>query len=98
MVISWNSANVSENIKKSIVFISSAQEVWKSLEIRFSQVSGLRKFKLYRELYDLKQRGRFVIDNHTSLYTLWEEIEGLNVCSPLTEVNTEMRPYLNAMK
>ncbi|KAL2901533.1 putative replication endonuclease from prophage-like region 1 [Bienertia sinuspersici] len=98
VMISCIFANVIENIKKSIIFTSSAQEVWKSLEIWFSQLSGLRKFKLCREVYDLKQRGRSVIDYYTSVYALWEKIEELNVCPPLTKVNTEMRAYLNALK
>ncbi|KAL2925883.1 Replicase large subunit [Bienertia sinuspersici] len=85
-MISCIFANVIENIKKSIIFTSSAQEVWKSLEIWFSQLSRLRKFKLCREVYDLKQRGRSVIDYYTSVYALWEKIEELNVCPPLTKL------------
>lgn len=43
MVISWIVANVSESIKKTVIFFSTAKEVWKNLEQRFSQVSGIRK-------------------------------------------------------
>ncbi|KAL2901532.1 [F-actin]-monooxygenase MICAL1 [Bienertia sinuspersici] len=50
------------------------------------------------KLMKLRQRGRSVVDYYTSLYTLSEEIEGLNVYPPLTEVNTEMRAYLNVVK
>lgn len=44
LVISWLHNNVSESIKKSILFISTAAEIWKQLEKRFMLTHGSRKY------------------------------------------------------
>ena len=40
MVISWILNNVSESIKKSIMFIDSASSIWTQLEQLFSVING----------------------------------------------------------
>ncbi|XP_074373972.1 uncharacterized protein LOC141714344 [Apium graveolens] len=62
MVTSWIHNNVSDSIKKSILFIAYASEVWKQLEKRFQLTHGSRKYKLSKELFELKQNGCSVVD------------------------------------
>ncbi|XP_074342887.1 uncharacterized protein LOC141680607 [Apium graveolens] len=97
MVTSWIHNNVSDSIKKSILFITSASEVWKQLEKRFQLTHGSRKYKLSNELFELKQNGCSVIDFYTSLSSLWEEIEFMNPLPTLTTVTPEMTIFLQAL-
>lgn len=91
IVISWLHSNISENIKKSVLFITTAAEIWKQLEKRFSLTNGSRKYKLTRDLFNLTQNGRSINDYFTEMSALWEEIESMNllptVASPTLEVN-----------
>lgn len=43
MIISWILGSVSESIKKSIMFVNSAHQIWKHLEQRFALTNGSRK-------------------------------------------------------
>lgn len=42
VVISWIHGNVSDNIKRSILFLDSAHEIWLQLEKRFQLCNGSR--------------------------------------------------------
>lgn len=57
MVISWLFASLSEPVKKSVLYLSSAKDIWLHLEQRFSLSNGSRKYKINRDLYALKQQG-----------------------------------------
>uniref|UniRef100_A0A803MUY4 Retrovirus-related Pol polyprotein from transposon TNT 1-94-like beta-barrel domain-containing protein n=1 Tax=Chenopodium quinoa TaxID=63459 RepID=A0A803MUY4_CHEQI len=67
------------------------------MEIRFSQTNGARKYKLCRDVYDLKQNGRSLSDYYTEMSSLWEEIEGLNLLPPITEMNSEVNAFVSAL-
>ncbi|KAL2924831.1 Retrovirus-related Pol polyprotein from transposon TNT 1-94 [Bienertia sinuspersici] len=97
MVICWITGNVSENIRKSVLFMSSAKEIWKNLETRFSQVNGARKYKLNKEVYDLKQKDLSISDYYTNMRALWEEIDGLNIYPPITHMNPEINAFIRAL-
>lgn len=42
-----------------------------------SGANGARKYKLSREVYELKQNERSIIEYYTDMNALWEEIKGL---------------------
>lgn len=88
MVISWIIANVSEPIKKSIMFLKVASQIWKQLEQRFSVTNGSRKYKLSKDLYETKQQGKSITDYYTKMQGLWEELESLNNFPPITAGTT----------
>ncbi|KAL2945484.1 Retrovirus-related Pol polyprotein from transposon TNT 1-94 [Bienertia sinuspersici] len=98
MVISWILTNVSESIKKSVMFVGSAQEIWKQLENRFSIANGSRKYQLCKAMYEMKQLNKKISDYYTELKCLWEEFEALKDYPPISRLNTEMSAYVNAVK
>ncbi|KAL5572502.1 hypothetical protein UlMin_022099 [Ulmus minor] len=55
MVISWILNSISKEISASIMFASSAREIWLDLKDHFQQKNGLRIFQLKRELMNLRQ-------------------------------------------
>ncbi|KAL2943129.1 Retrovirus-related Pol polyprotein from transposon TNT 1-94 [Bienertia sinuspersici] len=52
LVISWILATVSDPIRKSIMFMSNAHNIWKHLEQRFMMTNGSRKYQLNKAMYD----------------------------------------------
>ncbi|XP_074333918.1 uncharacterized protein LOC141671546 [Apium graveolens] len=65
MVISWIHNNISDAIKTSVLFITTASDIWKQLETRFSLTNGSRKYKLSKDLFNFKQNGMKVFDYFT---------------------------------
>ncbi|KAL2896665.1 TALPID3 protein [Bienertia sinuspersici] len=55
MVISWILACVSENIKKYIMFMTDAEQMWRHLESRNSITNGATKYNLNKKLYGTKK-------------------------------------------
>lgn len=91
LVISWLHANVSDNIKQSILFISTAHEIWKQLE------TGSRKYKLNKDLFSLSQNKMTVNDYFTKFSGMWEEIDSMNTLPPITATTTEIQTFLKAI-
>ncbi|KAL2942299.1 Dihydroxy-acid dehydratase [Bienertia sinuspersici] len=54
MVISWILTSVAENIKKSIMFMNKAKQIWKQLENRYSITNGAKKCTLNDHKEELK--------------------------------------------
>ncbi|XP_074378499.1 uncharacterized protein LOC141720043 [Apium graveolens] len=98
MVISWIHNNISENIKSSVLFINTAADIWRQLEKRFSLTNGSRKYKLNRDLFNLKQNGMKMSDYFTGMRGLWEEIESMNVLPTLTSITPEVSKLLQAIE
>ncbi|XP_048497621.1 uncharacterized protein LOC125496250 [Beta vulgaris subsp. vulgaris] len=97
MVISWIIGNVSESIKKSIMFLSSSAEMWKQLEKRYEVTNGSRKYKLSKQLYETKQGEKSITDYYTEMRGLWEELESLNSLPPITTLTNEVNAFVKAM-
>lgn len=98
IVISWIHNNVCDTIKQSILFVNTTSEIWKILEKRFQLSNGSRKYKLNRDLYNSKQNGKTLVEYYTSLSTLWEEIEAMNVLPSLTTTSDENKALLTAIQ
>lgn len=69
---------MSENIKRSVIYFTTAKEVWQHLERRFTVSKGSHKYRLSKAVFDTKQNGSTVSDYYTKMYSLWEELENLN--------------------
>ena len=93
MVISWLLNNVSEPIKKSVMFLDDACTIWKQLEQRFSITNGSRKYKLSKEIFDTKQNGKIVSEYYIQMKVLWEELESLNALPSITNITSEIRIF-----
>ncbi|XP_074326527.1 uncharacterized protein LOC141664474 [Apium graveolens] len=97
LVISWIHNNISENIKSSVLFINNAHDIWKQLEKRFSLTNGSRKYKLNKDLFSLKQNNMKISDYFTTMSSLWEEIDSMNIVPTVSVLTPEIAALLKAI-
>ncbi|KAL2943034.1 Retrovirus-related Pol polyprotein from transposon RE1 [Bienertia sinuspersici] len=98
MIIAWILFNVSDSIKKSIVYVDSARAIWKQLEQRYSVVNGSRKYRLNKEIYELKQKESSINEYYTTMKILWEELESMSGYPVITNMTVEMNAFIRALE
>ncbi|KAL2930152.1 Sm-like protein LSM8 [Bienertia sinuspersici] len=96
MVISWILGSVFESIKKSVMFMNNACEIWRHLENRYSITNGAKKYALNKQIYETKQNGRLVSNYYTSMKAIWVELETLNVLPTITNMSVEINRFILA--
>lgn len=96
MIISWILGSVSESIKMSIMFMSNGREIWNQLEKRFSLTNETKKYKICKDLYEIKQ-GKQIREYYTLMRCYWEELQSLNALPSITSVTTEITSFIEAL-
>lgn len=79
MVISWILNSVSKEISGSVIYLKTADAIWKELKERFQQSNGPRIFQLKRDIMQLTQNQDTVSTYYTKLKVLWEELSNYNL-------------------
>lgn len=79
MVISWLLNSLSREISESVIYSSTAKELWSDLEARFGQSSGAKLFQLQKELSDLVQGVADIATYYTKIKKLWDELDNMNI-------------------
>ena len=77
LVISWILNSVSSDIRKSIVYMNTAQQIWEDLSNRYSQNNVPRLFNLRKELASLTQGTKSITAYFTVFRSLIDELENL---------------------
>lgn len=75
MVSTWLINSVSKKIGQSLLFMSTAESIWKNLMTRFKQDDALRIFEIEQRLSNIQQGSSDVSTYYTELVTLWEEYQ-----------------------
>ncbi|KAG7566078.1 hypothetical protein ISN44_As10g026850 [Arabidopsis suecica] len=84
VVATWLINSVDKKIGQSLLFISTAEGIWKNLLTRFKQDDAPRVFDIEQRLSKLEQGSMDISAYYTALLTLWEEHKNyveLPVCS-----------------
>ncbi|KAL6322595.1 hypothetical protein AAG906_009909 [Vitis piasezkii] len=83
MILSWILNSLSQDLADSVIFSTTAQEVWEDLRDRFSQSNAPRIFQIERDIACLTQDQMTVAAYYTRLKKLWDELGSYNdtVCS-----------------
>ncbi|RVW39739.1 Retrovirus-related Pol polyprotein from transposon TNT 1-94 [Vitis vinifera] len=83
MILSWILNSLSQDLADSVIFSTTAQEVWEDLRDRFSQSNGPRIFQIEKDIVCLTQDQMTVAAYYTRLKKLWDELGSYNdtVCS-----------------
>ncbi|KAH0676085.1 hypothetical protein KY285_023886 [Solanum tuberosum] len=82
MVISWLLNSLSREISESVLYSSTAKDLWAELEARFGQSSGAKLFQLQKELSDLVQGSSNIATYYTKMKHLWDELDALDFFIP----------------
>ena len=69
---------LSPEIPDSVIYYSTAHEVWEDLRERFSQSNAPRIFEIQRDIACLRQEKLFVSAYYTKLKGLWDELASYN--------------------
>ncbi|XP_074352187.1 uncharacterized protein LOC141691361 [Apium graveolens] len=88
MVVSWLLNSISTEIRNSVAYLSTAQQIWEDLATRFSQSNMPRTFQLRKELSSLQQGNLSVTSYFTKFKTLVAEIDNLAPIPKCTYVTT----------
>ncbi|XP_060180674.1 uncharacterized protein LOC132610393 [Lycium barbarum] len=83
MVIAWLLNSLSKEISESVIYFTTAKDIWNDLEARFGQSSGAKLFQLQKELSDLTQGASDITTYYTKMKRLWDKLESLDsfICS-----------------
>ncbi|XP_024006206.1 uncharacterized protein LOC112082851 [Eutrema salsugineum] len=73
MVATWLMNSVSKKSGQSLLFISTAEGIWKNLQSRFKQNDAPKIFEIEQRLSSIQQGSLDVSSYYTELVTLWEE-------------------------
>lgn len=73
MVATWLMNSVSKKIGQSLLFMSTAESIWKNILSRFKQEDAPRVYEIEQQLSCLQQGSMDVSTYYTALVTLWEE-------------------------
>ena len=74
IVHSWIVNALGPEISNSVIYYSTAREVWEDLGERFSQSNAPRIFEIQRDIAYLKQEQLSVSSYYTRLKGLWDEL------------------------
>ncbi|XP_074270752.1 uncharacterized protein LOC141594648 [Silene latifolia] len=96
LLITWIMHNVEKQIKRSVMYVKTAKEIWDYLQTQFSVSNGARKFRLNRELDDLSQGDKSISEYFTELRILWQSLEVMTDWPPVTQVTAEINTWLTA--
>ena len=77
MVISWLLHSIRKDIATSVLFYSTAKQIWEELELRYGQSQGTKIFQVQREINNLSQGSLSVSEYFTKCKILWDEYAAL---------------------
>ncbi|KAJ8436185.1 hypothetical protein Cgig2_021856 [Carnegiea gigantea] len=75
----------------------STREIWLQLEQRFSISNGSRKYRINKEIYEIKQNHTSVSEYYTRLRCCWEELEAMNELPKITATTDEITSFLQVL-
>ncbi|KAL2945114.1 Retrovirus-related Pol polyprotein from transposon RE2, partial [Bienertia sinuspersici] len=75
LIITWLHANLDSTIKKSVLFLRTAREIWEDLEERFGYASMAQIYAFEQKLSEIKQEIISVFGFYTEIKTLWDEMQ-----------------------
>ncbi|XP_010431103.1 PREDICTED: uncharacterized protein LOC104715395 [Camelina sativa] len=84
MVIGWLRTSISPRVCSTVLFHTSARDLWETLQKRFSVGNKVRVNHLRSQIALCRQEGQSVIDYYWKLVTLWDDLytyKPLPVCS-----------------
>ncbi|KAJ0600120.1 putative retrotransposon gag domain, retrotransposon Copia-like protein [Helianthus annuus] len=77
MIKGWLHTAMEKEIRTSVKYATTAQEIWDDLKERFGKGNAPRAYELKQSLSTIKQEGLSVSAYYTKLRGLWDEIQSV---------------------
>ncbi|KAI3733020.1 hypothetical protein L1987_64235 [Smallanthus sonchifolius] len=77
MIKGWLNTAMEMEIRNSIKYAKTAEEIWLDLKERFAKESAPRAYELKQTLTFIQQDGTFVSTYYTRLRVLWDELQSV---------------------
>ncbi|KAI5343235.1 hypothetical protein L3X38_011111 [Prunus dulcis] len=84
MVVSWLLTSLEPDVADSIIYLSTAHEIWDDLRERFSQNNVPRLFQINREIASLTQGQLSIAAYYTKLKGFWDELASFSEATSCT--------------
>ncbi|CAO2816832.1 unnamed protein product [Amaranthus hypochondriacus] len=79
MLIGWLISSMDRLTAKSVMYCSTAQEIWLDLEERYGQASMAQLYSLQEQLTNMTQQSdQHIADYFTKMKTIWDELDHLS--------------------
>lgn len=79
VIISYILRSLDNSIARSVIYCTTAREIWQDLEERFSQSSGPQLYSLQQNLHDLTQDpSDSIAEFFTQIKSIWDELSAAN--------------------
>ncbi|KAL2929151.1 Cysteine--tRNA ligase [Bienertia sinuspersici] len=88
------SGSMTSHVKESMMYVRNAQDRWNQLERRFSLTNGIRKYKLNKAAYDLRQKEKSVTEYYTAIKSLWDELDAMSNLPPIIVMNPKAHAFV----
>jgi hypothetical protein len=73
LVLSWLMNSIAKDIRSSLLYFTSAFDIWEELRIRYLRSDGPRVFSLEKSLSSISQNSKTVTDYFSEFKALWDE-------------------------
>ncbi|XP_057247391.1 uncharacterized protein LOC130589816 [Beta vulgaris subsp. vulgaris] len=74
MIISYIQRSLDNTLAKSVLYYSTASEIWKDLEDRYSIISGPQLYSIQQTLKQVEQGSSSIAEFFTKIKVIWEQI------------------------
>lgn len=78
MLISWFLGVLDQDIARSVLYFTTAREIWLNLEERFGQASGTLLYSLTQSLYEIRQGNDSVSSYYTKIKMIWDQLDSID--------------------
>lgn len=62
-----------------MLYFTSARDIWKDLEERYYQNSGVQLYSIQQTLHELPQGNTAISEFFTEIKALWDQLSGMNL-------------------
>jgi hypothetical protein len=96
LVLSWILNSVSKNIYNTVIYITSAKDMWQDLKDRYTQKNGMRVFQLQKSIFVVAQENPSVSNYFTRIKTFWKELNNyrpVSICCHCSRMQSILELY-----
>ncbi|XP_073265499.1 uncharacterized protein [Populus alba] len=73
LVLSWLMNSIAKDIRSSLLYFTSAFDIWEELRVRYLRSDGPRVFSLEKSLSSISQNSKTITDYFSEFKSLWDE-------------------------